>query len=154
MKCLVIPAASAHGFIKRLTILLLGNENTFSSAPLPLRTGSHFNASDDNGRYIGALVFCITTCRRYCPLSQKIFSHFKPFMSLKRSPQKQENKYASFMFSFSIGVAISFFTSSMVMYSRLLSGTFSLSELPSLVNGFTFSNSSLTAAFNAPFIPR
>ena len=54
-------------------------------------------------------------------------------MSLNRKPQKHENKKAFLTFSRLQSVAISCFISSMVKYSRVLSGTLILSVLAILV---------------------
>ena len=70
-------------------------------------------------------------------------------MSLIRSPQKQENRYACRTCSLKNGVAIIFFISSMVRKSRLLSGTLIFSVISSLYQGFDSISLSRTASFKA-----
>ena len=95
------------------------------------------------------MVFVITTDARHCPPDMERSRQRSFRISLIRSPQKQENRYACRTCSLKNGVAIILFISSMVRKSRLLSGTLIFSVISSLYHGFEAIRFSRTASFNA-----
>ena len=83
-----MPASFTHGFICTLQVSSHGRvENTESSSVAPSRSGIHFLACMERGRYKGCRVFCMTILMCHCSPVQSTFFHFNANTSLIRSPQ-------------------------------------------------------------------
>ena len=146
----VIPAAFAHLSILLFQHCPVGKLKILLSIEAVPLFGINFCACSDIGKYSGSFVFCICNCKRICSPSCVICFHVIADISLMRKPQKHENKKAFLIISRLQSVAISFLISSIVKYSRVLSGTFILSTLAILSKGLLNMISARTAAFSAP----
>lgn len=86
--CLVMPASFTHGFICTLQVSSHDRvANTGSSSDAPSRSGIHFLACIERGRYNGCCVFCMTILICHCSPVHSTFFQFNANTSLIRSPQ-------------------------------------------------------------------